>query len=70
MKPTNYDIKDIEKLTKINEETAREFLDASVPIVIRTDKRNFQRAEKESDLEQAKRLREMGIYEMLQYFLE
>lgn len=71
MQKTTYDIKDVdEKLTKIDESTAREFIEEDVPVIIRVRSRDFQRVDNINDLEQLKRLKEMDIYDMLQYYLE
>ena len=71
MQKTTYDIKDVdEKLTKIDESTAREFIEGDVPVIIRVRSREFQRVDNIKDLEQLKRLKEMDIYDMLQYYLE
>ncbi len=71
MQKTTYDIKDVdEKLTKIDECTAREFIEGGVPVIIRVGSREFQRVDNIKDLEQLKRLKEMDIYDMLQYYLE
>lgn len=71
MQKTTYDIKDVdEKLTKINESTAREFIEGDVPVIIRVRSREFQRVENIKDLEQLKRLKEMSVYDMLQYYLD
>lgn len=71
MQKTTYDIKDVdEKLTKIDESTAREFIEGDVPVIIRVRSREFQRVENIKDLEQLKRLKEMSVYDMLQYYLD
>lgn len=71
MQKTTYDIKDVdEKLTKIDEKTAREFIEGDVPVIIRVRSREFQRVDNINDLEQLKRLKEMFVYDMLQYYLD
>lgn len=71
MQKTTYDIKDVdEKLTKIDESTAREFIEGDVPVIIRVRSREFQRVENIKNLEQLKRLKEMSVYDMLQYYLD
>lgn len=70
MKETTYDINDVGRLTPIDEETAREFIDGKVEVIIRVRSRDFQSAESLVDLEQAKRLREMGVYDALQFYLD
>ena len=71
MQKTTYDIKDVdEKLTKIDESTAREFIEGDVPVINRVRSREFQRVENIKDLEQLKRLKEMSVYDMLQYYLD
>ncbi len=71
MQKTTYDIKDVdEKLTKIDESTAREFIEGDVPVIIRVRSREFQRVDNINDLEQLKRLKEMSVYDMLQYYLD
>lgn len=71
MQKTTYDIKDVdEKLTKIDEKTAREFIEGDVPVIIRVRSREFQRVDNINDLEQLKRLKEMSVYDMLQYYLD
>ncbi len=71
MQKTTYDIKDVdEKLTKIDESTAREFIEEDVPVIIRVRSREFQRVDNINDLEQLKRLKEMSVYDMLQYYLD
>ncbi len=71
MQKTTYDIKDVdEKLIKIDECTAREFIEGGVAVIIRVGSREFQRVDNIKDLEQLKRLKEMDIYDMLQYYLE
>ncbi len=70
MQKTTYDIKDVERLTKIDESTAREFIEEDIPVIIRVSSREFQRADNISDLEQLKRLKEMSVYDMLQYYLD
>lgn len=70
MQKTKYDTKDVGKLIKIDESTAREFIEEDVPVIIRVRSREFQRVDNIKDLEQLKRLKEMDIYDMLQYYLE
>lgn len=71
MQKTTYDIKDVDKkLTKIDESTAREFIEEDVPVIIRVRSREFQRVDNINDLEQLKRLKEMSVYDMLQYYLD
>ena len=70
MQKTKYDTKDVGKLIKIDESTAREFIEGGVAVIIRVGSREFQRVENIKDLEQLKRLKEMDIYDMLQYYLE
>lgn len=71
MQKTTYDIKDVEgKLSKIDEKTAREFIEEDVPVIIRVRSREFQRVDNIKDLEQVKRLKEMSVYDMLQYYLD
>ena len=65
MQKTTYDIKDVdEKLIKIDESTAREFIEGDVPVIIRVRPREFQRVDNIKDLEQLKRLKEMDIYDI------
>lgn len=70
MKKTTYDIKDVGKLTQIDENTAREFIEGDVPVIIRVRSREFQWVDSIGDLEQLKRLKEMSVYDMLQYYLD
>lgn len=70
MQKTKYDTKDVGKLIKIDESTAREFIEEDVPVIIRVRPREFQKVDNIKDLEQLKRLKEMDIYDMLQYYLE
>ena len=70
MQKTKYDTKDVGKLIKIDESTAREFIEEDVPVIIRVRSREFQRVDNINDLEQLKRLKEMSVYDMLQYYLD
>ena len=70
MQKTKYDTKDVGKLIKIEESTARECIEGDVTVIIRVRPREFQRVDNIKDLEQLKRLKEMDIYDMLQYYLE
>lgn len=71
MKFTSYDIKDVGKrLQLISEEDARELIEGGVPIILRTRPRYFFRVYKISDLEAEKRLKEMGIHEIFQFFID
>ncbi len=72
MNLTNYDYKDVSegRLSKISEKEAREFIESEVAIVLRTRSRDFYRVTTITDFDQAKRLKQMGVYEMFEAYLE
>jgi len=72
MNLTNYDYKDVSegRLSKISEEEARKFIESGVAIVLRTRSRDFYRVTKIADFDQAKRLKQMGVYDVFEAYLE
>lgn len=71
MKLTSYDSKDVgTKLERITEEDALELLEGGVSIILRTRSRDFYRVETLNELRQEKRLKEMGIHEKFEMFID
>ena len=72
MNLTKYDHRDVTNgtLAQISEADAREFIKENVEIILRTSHRDFYRVNNLHDFEQAKRLREMGVYNYFQTYLD
>ncbi|MBP3463953.1 MAG: hypothetical protein ACI4VN_04745 [Clostridia bacterium] len=72
MNLTKYDHRDVTNgtLAQISEADAREFIKENVEIILRTSNRDFYRVNNLHDFEQAKRLREMGVYNYFQTYLD
>ena len=70
MKMLDMDVSEMNELTKIEKNEALEFLEAGVDIICRTDRRDFYKVSKISDLKQCIKLAEDGVYDLLQFFVE
>ena len=70
MKMLDLDVGDAKKMDVVTEEEALEFLEAGVAIICQVRPREFLELRKESDLQQCEKLKNEGIYDSLNLFLE
>ena len=70
MKMLNMEPNDAEKLTKMTRKEAEEFLQECVSIICRVARREFMEVTDLMDLNNLERLKEIGIYDTFELYLE
>ncbi len=70
MKMLNMEPNDAKKLTKMTRKEAEEFLQEGVSIICRVARREFMEVTDLVDLNNLERLKEIGIYDTFELYLE
>ena len=70
MKMLNMEPNDAEKLTKMTRKEAEELLQEGVSIICRVARREFMEVTDLMDLNNLERLKEIGIYDTFELYLE
>lgn len=70
MKMLNMEPNDTKSLTKMTREEAEEFLQEGVSIICRVSRREFMEVTNLMDLKNLERLKEIGVYDTFELYLE
>lgn len=70
MRMLDIDVSELKNLTKVTESEALEFLNEGVPIICRTSARNFREIQKITEYEYQKNLKEQGIHDFLELYIQ
>lgn len=69
MKMLNIDVHDVKDLTKMTQDEAYQFLKDGIHVICRVSPRDFQEVYNVQELDGLVHLREMRIYDSLEYYM-